>query len=172
MTTINECIVCGAEIKQNTSKKKMYCSPECKKVRNNRVRRDKSRVLRGVRNCKSCGKEINNVGTSRRAYCDSRCKDSFYIKNKRDKWTRIQMRYRITQEEWESLLAKQGGVCAICKKYSDLWHTDHDHNCCAGSDKRTCGKCVRGILCNKCNQALGMFDDDRERLARALEYVR
>lgn len=112
MTTIDECTICGAEIKQNTSKRKMYCSPECKKVRNNRVRRDKSKVLRGVRNCKSCGKKIESVGTSRRAYCDSKCKDSFYIKNSRDRWTRIQMRYRLTQDEWENML-KNRAACVL-----------------------------------------------------------
>jgi hypothetical protein len=34
---------------------------------------------------------------------------------------------------------------------------DHDHECCPGP--RSCGKCVRGLICNECNLALGLGQD-------------
>lgn len=46
---------------------------------------------------------------------------------------------------------------------------DHDHTCCPG--KRSCGRCVRGLLCNRCNRALGQFGDDIETLRRAVAYL-
>src|ERR1035437_5195185 len=66
--------------------------------------------------------------------------------------------YGITIKEYLDLLASQGGVCAICgaedpgtKKGG--WCVDHDHSCCPG--KKTCGNCIRGLLCRDCNSGLG-----------------
>jgi hypothetical protein len=46
---------------------------------------------------------------------------------------------------------------------------DHDHNCCPS--KKTCGKCIRGLLCMDCNRGLGYFRDDTARLDRAISYL-
>jgi hypothetical protein len=35
---------------------------------------------------------------------------------------------------------------------------DHDHSCCQG--RRSCGKCVRGALCNRHNLYLGFIEKD------------
>lgn len=61
-----------------------------------------------------------------------------------------------------ALLTEQGGKCGICgvKKHHG-WHVDHCH---------TSGK-VRGILCNSCNRALGLFKDDTAALSAALAYI-
>jgi len=58
--------------------------------------------------------------------------------------------------------------CAICGAHDRLV-IDHDHDCCAGV--RSCGKCVRGVLCCNCNWGLGAFRDDPERLAGAITYI-
>jgi hypothetical protein len=75
---------------------------------------------------------------------------------------------------YERMLKEQGGVCAICGQPPSGRHrnlsVDHDHSCCPG--KRSCGKCVRGLLCSPCNIALGGFQDDQARLLRAVEYLR
>lgn len=80
--------------------------------------------------------------------------------------------YGMTIEEHEQMLTEQGGGCAICGTpdpgHQD-WATDHDHACCPG--KKSCGKCVRGLLCSRCNVGLGMFEDDVERLMSAITYL-
>jgi hypothetical protein len=46
---------------------------------------------------------------------------------------------------------------------------DHDHSCCPG--RQTCGKCVRGLLCESCNHGLGQFKDSVEKLRGAADYL-
>jgi hypothetical protein len=68
-------------------------------------------------------------------------------------------RFGITPEQYDALLAYQGGVCAGCGtdacKTGRRFAVDHDHTCCPpnrGSQTAgACGKCVRGILCLRCN---------------------
>ena len=69
----------------------------------------------------------------------------------------------LTEDEYVAMLEAQGGVCAICKgkpRRSRL-AVDHIH----GTDE------VRGLLCNLCNPALGLFKDDPDRLKAAIEYL-
>lgn len=83
--------------------------------------------------------------------------------------------YRLTLERFHALLDEQGGRCAICDsddpgdERAGRFHVDHDHACCPG--RRSCGQCIRGLLCRACNTALGNFGDDRARLLRAAEYL-
>jgi len=89
----------------------------------------------------------------------------------------LQRKYGLTLAEFNAMLAVQGGLCAICglpetqviRGVVVAMHVDHDHSCCPGI--YSCGKCVRGLLCSKCNTGLGKFDDDRHRLANAIRYL-
>ena len=84
-------------------------------------------------------------------------------------------KYRLSLETYDAMLTAQGGKCAICGADSPgdvrigRFHVDHDHACCPGD--KTCGKCVRGLLCRACNTALGNFGDDPDRLLAALSYL-
>jgi hypothetical protein len=70
--------------------------------------------------------------------------------------------YGISTAEYDALLAKQGGVCAICRKRSKgRLCVDHCH--VTGT--------VRGLLCSACNIALGSLKDDLASLVAALAYL-
>ncbi|RFS81363.1 hypothetical protein D0T12_32545 [Actinomadura spongiicola] len=67
-------------------------------------------------------------------------------------------------------------TCAICgrvddEKGSKRFAIDHDHTCCSTAG-RSCGKCIRGLLCVSCNAGLGGFRDNIELLAKAIDYLR
>lgn len=82
-------------------------------------------------------------------------------------------RFGLTREGFDRLLASQGGRCAICRSGdpgSSWWHTDHDHACCP-EPGRSCGKCVRGLLCSFCNSAIGYLKDDPAIMRAAAAYV-
>lgn len=81
--------------------------------------------------------------------------------------------YGITIDQHEAMLVRQGGGCAICggqTKAGRAFFVDHDHSCCPG--QRTCGKCVRGLLCSDCNLGIGYFEDDAARMQKAIAYLR
>jgi hypothetical protein len=80
-------------------------------------------------------------------------------------------RYGITREEFDALLERQNGRCAICgESFGDVApHIDHDHSCCPR--EKACGKCVRGLLCASCNRGLGCYRDSPERLFNAAVYL-
>lgn len=59
--------------------------------------------------------------------------------------------------------------CGICGSEDNL-HVDHDHTCCVPSS--LCLDCVRGVLCSRCNTALGAFRDDINALESAIGYLR
>lgn len=83
----------------------------------------------------------------------------------------LKYKYGISPDDYDTLLARQGGVCAICG--ADNVRTnrpnaglrpllvDHDHSTNE----------VRGLLCDPCNVGLSRFDDDPERLKKAAQYL-
>jgi hypothetical protein len=84
---------------------------------------------------------------------------------------RLQQELGITQEDYDALLNAQGGTCAICHVPENKGHlaVDHDHSCCSG--RHSCGKCIRGLLCSKCNKGIGLLNDDPELLGAAVTYL-
>jgi protein-arginine kinase activator protein McsA len=75
--------------------------------------------------------------------------------------------YGLTFKQYNEMLERQGGGCAICGTTSNKnlvsWSLSVDHDHSSGR--------VRGILCNSCNRAIGLLGDDLDRLKRAVEYL-
>ena len=90
----------------------------------------------------------------------------------RHKAQRLWRQYHITQEQYDAMLEAQNWGCAICggvNSNGKALAVDHDHRC--GPGKKSCGKCVRGLLCIPCNLAIGRFKDSPHLLRRAIEYI-
>jgi hypothetical protein len=76
----------------------------------------------------------------------------------------VKRNYNITIAQYNAMLAVQGGRCAICRCLPgaggggrcERLFVDHDHSCCAGD--RSCGRCVRMLLCHRCNTGLGWLE--------------
>jgi hypothetical protein len=81
-----------------------------------------------------------------------------------DRVLHLKRKYGMTLRQYEEMLEAQEGRCAICEEppRADIsLHIDHDH----------ATGVVRGLLCFKCNNALGDFADDGDRLIRAANYL-
>lgn len=80
-------------------------------------------------------------------------------------WARKLWRhFKLTPEDYARMLAEQDGKCLICSRtLAEIasvrfrhFSVDHDRACCPGSV--SCGKCIRGLLCAKCNGSLGWYE--------------
>ena len=77
----------------------------------------------------------------------------------------IKREYGITLDDYNAMFSNQHGSCAICNTHQkDLekrLSVDHCH---------TSGN-VRGLLCNRCNTSIGLFDEDTSILKSAINYI-
>ena len=114
-------------------------------------------------------KKTNRGGLS--SYC-RQCR-SAYLKNwretrtpeQKERWYQQQRTHRYKKEYGLSgsdiwVLRQEFPCCAVCRSEEDL-HVDHCH---------TTGR-VRGILCARCNHALGHAADSPERLRLLASYL-
>lgn len=82
------------------------------------------------------------------------------------RWRRIKRLYGLSKQDYDDLLHRQGGGCALCsssdtKTIVGVFYVDRCHET---------GR-IRGLLCLDCNMALGKLGDTPDRIARVLEYV-
>lgn len=82
----------------------------------------------------------------------------------------IARKYRVSRAAFDEMMLAQAGRCAICSEPLAAPRVDHDHACCPGG--RSCGSCVRGLLCDPCNRGLADFRDSPPILDAAIGYLR
>ncbi len=129
---------------------KSYCS-KCKEVKSVlEFTRDSYTYIGLSAYCKNCNKDKNRL-----AYINN--KDIYRSKN-------LYYKFGITLEEYEVILFKQDGKCAICRSTfkNKMLAVDHCHQT---------GK-IRGLLCHLCNISLGGFKDDIKLLKLAINYLK
>jgi len=125
-----------------------------------RTRAQASRLPTNVRTCRHCNIEF--MATSTRKYCGTCAPD-------RSAYFRIRY-YGLSQPEFDAMLAKQVGLCSLCKEAlvvggATNLNVDHCH---------VSGK-VRGLLCHRCNMIVGFLDksdDCTETLKRIENYIK
>lgn len=159
---VYKCSSCKKEFK---SKRGGYCT-DCNREYQRVWRKGNPKKIYKF-DCVECHKEYEAKSRGRR-YCDN-C-----IIIRRHRISQMSKRHGITLKKYQEILEQQNKLCAICKRECDRFpnlSVDHDHLCCPGSVRKSCGNCVRGLLCNNCNLMLGYAKDDIERLYRAIEYL-
>lgn len=135
-----------------------------------------------MKTCATCGVEKSLDDFHKKGkYYYSKCKDCWraytkahyqnntqYYKdkakvNRKPIWEQHGMSMAAYQVLWNNC----GGKCQICG--ADATVIDHDHSCCSGP--KSCGKCVRGLLCGNCNSVIGFAKDSSDTLIKAAAYV-
>ena len=194
---VTTCLECGTQTKrQPCFADRKFCNRQCSTAYNNRARRK-----REVKPCPECGAEFESLVCANQRYCSTACgnkakqiKVDLVCEECGDTYQRhtgkaSQSRYcgnackqaagaarraatEMSQEEYDRRYAAQGGRCALCDEPEIQTYKrgatrtikltkDHDHKT---------GK-WRGVLCRRCNMALGLFDDDPVRMLKAADYV-
>lgn len=114
-------------------------------------------TLENTITCPLCGKDKSMRLDA--VYCSRKCTS---------KAGNLRANYNITAIEYRKLLEKFDNRCAICGTTKNL-AVDHDHSCCPGV--KSCGKCIRGILCRPHNVGIGMLGDSTHNLSSAISYL-
>lgn len=130
-----------------------------------------------MKNCNRCGElkplhdyyKSNILKDGHENNCKE-CKVIFskesYVRNKEKvKLRAITKKYKLSEEEYYRLIATG---CAVCSETENLC-IDHDHSCCPGVF--TCGNCIRGVLCRRCNTVEGMFKNNPELLFKLFKFM-
>lgn len=122
-----------------------------------------------VRTCTKCGEakpatefwsRPDRPRTNLRSWCIE-CASTWHRNHK------LLTKYGLTLEDFEAMLERQGGGCAICEApptgegNRGRLHVDHDH---------ATGR-VRGLLCHRCNWGIGHFGDSAEVMQKAYRYL-
>jgi len=110
---------------------------------------------------KSCGCLQLRKGSEAPAYKHGRSQTKEY-----DIELHMKRNYGVDISGYNKMLENQNGVCAICKSSAPNHHKkrlniDHCH---------VTGR-VRGLLCDACNRALGLFKDSPDLMLKAITYV-
>jgi hypothetical protein len=95
-------------------------------------------------------------------YCSEKCRESASRRRRGERFRK----YALTELEYLALVDEQGNRCKACGDSPSAFErwglvVDHDHETGA----------VRGLLCNRCNMGLGLFDDDPDKLLSASAYL-
>lgn len=120
-------------------------------------------------------KKRDEINAYNRIWCQNhpesckRWRTNYYQNNKQKEKNRSRnkhliSKYNITLEHFTNLLKLHNNKCSICNiEFSEKIYPCIDHN-------HETGK-IRGILCSKCNTALGFFKDSRDLLKKAVGYL-
>lgn len=135
---------------------------------------DKSRKDGLSYQCKTCKTETNLATRKRyrdqyREKYEKPASKRYYEKNRKVVLDRrrehmLKTLYGMSSADYDALLDKQEGRCAICREEcatGKMLAVDHCHST---------GK-VRGLLCARCNRGIGNFDDSPARLRKAAKYL-
>jgi hypothetical protein len=117
-----------------------------------------------MKRCQKCGevKDDEEFSKDRKKWCKE-CVAFWLVQYKLN--YNLKTKYGLTRDAYNDLLKGQDNKCAICgthkKELPRSLSVDHNHK----TEK------IRGLLCTRCNQGLGLFLDDPELLRKAAEYL-
>lgn len=191
--TSKRCVVCGKEKELEQFSPHRGCIDghrnKCNQCEEKRIRQ---RNLNGLETrlsaeyksprtkiCSVCKQEKQMGEFSKHSYSSDgykgECKQcrsqSYYQRSSQQRNAALQRIYGITQEQFNQMLIRQGGVCAICQeretalnaKSGKIKPLSVDHNHITGE--------VRGLLCQNCNAIIGYSNENKESLRTAVGYL-
>lgn len=183
-TRVIACERCGTRVEVSTlAAKAKYCPPcalEARREADRERQRHRRQKPRKEAKCVVCGVtfEIKKANSQPEACPD--CRSKHYERNrprrkidpKKKREYKVKHYYGLSLDQLDKLTRQQGNKCAACGRSAPKGKSlsiDHDHECCEGT--ASCGRCVRGLLCQRCNSFLGLVDDNPSLIERMIDYI-
>lgn len=141
--------------KQKEYSRQYYINNKAKVQKNTSAYYFRMKALKPRKTCKVC---LIPLPHHKECYCSTDCR----IIGHRD--ASLQRKYGLNLETYNNLLQSQNNICAICSETCSSGMqlaVDHCH--------RT--KKVRALLCRRCNQLLGQFDDNINLFKNTVKYL-
>jgi hypothetical protein len=101
--------------------------------------------------CQVCQEKFTRTCSGHKFYC------KICVPSK--SWRARARRYKIGKPQWDELIEKQNGTCALCERNPEV--VDHR----PGTNVAT------GLLCNKCNVYIKLLDMEIEYVRKAMKYI-
>lgn len=114
------------------------------------------------KSCRECASLFQPKAPSH-LYCSQPCADKAIERRY------LERNYGISLDEYLAFYEKQNGLCAICQQEGFKMHPNQKTNIVVDHCHKT--GAVRGLLCHNCNRALGLLQDSKEYLERAIGYL-
>lgn len=119
---------------------------------------------------KKCVECINKETNERMAKKYKTPEELRKVRLNRQRKSNLKRLYGITLEEFYSILEEQNNKCKICSVDIFMDAKNRNQKTCVDHCHKT-GK-VRGILCHKCNVAIGLLDDDISKIELVVNYLK
>ena len=133
---------------------------DCRRKKANKYRRENHNNVRAIEKKYRAKHKIKINHANKLRLRNKRKNDPNF-----DRAYKLKYTYGITLEDFNEMLKKQKGKCAICGTKEPRGRgfcVDHCHNT---------GK-IRGILCHGCNTGIGSLRDSTELLRKAINYLK
>lgn len=92
-------------------------------------------------------------------------KKQIWAANNKEKILGHQLKYHydLSVEQYKAMVTAQNNKCAICNKEpkNSRLCVDHSHST----------EEIRGLLCHKCNRAIGLLEENKDNFLRAITYL-
>jgi hypothetical protein len=157
---VRKCKYCEKEPKKNLTSgrnKGWYLTCGNKECLRQQYENQHVCILKGKRNtpinfvCFICNNKFESKSSNHKRYCKECVPDK--------SWRGRAQRYGVGKKQWDILMDKQEGKCALCSKIPEV--VDHCHK----------EGIVRGLLCNGCNLKIEILAKDESFLYKAMKYV-
>lgn len=119
----------------------------------------------------ACGdKAVYASGMCHACYDRIRNRDPL-VRERKWRWW-LMKHHGLTCDDYDQMLEAQDGVCAGCHKPDPRGArlaVDHNHSCCPAD--KSCSNCRRGLLCVRCNRAVGLLQDSADTATWIAQYL-
>lgn len=120
--------------------------------------------------CNSCNR-VAKEGVYCLTHSPKRQRESRKKNPERFKHYTLKRDYGISLELYQKMLVDQRGLCAICEAPSGSERSNNNGYKTLSVDHNHASGAIRGLLCSRCNKALGDFMDRPDLLRKAAEYL-